>query len=265
MNKKDVAFTIITVVYNDVDNIEKTINSVINQSHDNIEYIIIDGGSTDGTVDVIKKYSDKISCWLSEPDNGIYDAMNKGLKLMNGEFVCFMNSADIFYNSNVVSLVNSIKNIDDYDFIYGDCMVTYPNDFTRLSASKPVRYLDRGMICSHQSIFTKATVFNNREFNLKLSITSDFELFYKSCKEGSKTYQINHPISIITSGGVSDIKRILCYKEYFSIVKESVSLRIKCYYFCQIIRSWIILFVKKILPNNLEAILLKLKYRKKNA
>ncbi len=95
--------TIVTVSYNVVSTIERTILSVVNQTYSNIEYIIIDGGSTDGTVDIIKKYMDKIAYWVSEPDKGIYDAMNKGILMAKGQWINFMNSGDYLYSNDVIS------------------------------------------------------------------------------------------------------------------------------------------------------------------
>ena len=95
--------SVITVSYNAVTTIEQTILSVINQTYSNIEYIIIDGGSTDGTVDIIRKYADRIAYWVSEPDKGIYDAMNKGTKKANGEYIAFLNSDD-WYELDAVSI-----------------------------------------------------------------------------------------------------------------------------------------------------------------
>ena len=98
----DPLISIVTVTYHDKIGLEKTIKSVQGQSYDNIEYIVIDGGSTDGTIEIIKKYEDRIDYWISEPDSGIYDAMNKGIDAATGDFVIFMNSNDTFYTEGTV-------------------------------------------------------------------------------------------------------------------------------------------------------------------
>ena len=90
--EKTLLVTVVTVVFNDAEHIEETINSVINQTYDNVEYLVIDGGSTDGTLDILGKYDDQIDYWVSESDKGIYDAMNKGIDLATGEWLNFMNS-----------------------------------------------------------------------------------------------------------------------------------------------------------------------------
>lgn len=95
---EEVKISVITVCYNAVDTLEKTIQSVLEQTYHNIEYIIIDGGSTDGTVEIIHRYVDYLAYWVSEPDRGIYDAMNKGIERATGEWVNFMNAGDYFYN-----------------------------------------------------------------------------------------------------------------------------------------------------------------------
>ncbi len=112
--------SIITSSFNAVNTIEQTINSVINQSYPNIEYIIIDGGSTDGTVDVLKKYNAKIKYWISEPDRGIYNAWNKALKVAVGDWIAFLGADDIYYPDAIgeyVKYINSAPGNDQLDFI----------------------------------------------------------------------------------------------------------------------------------------------------
>lgn len=114
------SLSVITVVFNNVNMIEVTIQSVISQTYSNIEYIIIDGGSTDGTLDIIKKYQDKVDLWISEPDNGIYDAMNKGIGLSSGEWLNFMNSGDVFSSEQVVNNIFQNQIDSHVSFIYSD-------------------------------------------------------------------------------------------------------------------------------------------------
>ncbi|MCY1133837.1 glycosyltransferase family 2 protein [Bacteroides fragilis] len=128
--KSNPLVTIITVCYNAETTIEKTILNVINQTYADIEYIIIDGGSNDGTIEIINKYANKISYWMSEPDRGIYDAMNKGIKLAKGDWVSFMNSGDSFYSLDTVEdVVQFIR--EEYDVIYGSVNVVC-DSFRRL-------------------------------------------------------------------------------------------------------------------------------------
>ena len=121
MERNNPLISVVTVSYNAVSVIEQTIFSVINQTYPNVEYIIIDGGSTDGTVDIIKKYADKITYWVSEPDKGIYDAMNKGIELATGEWINFMNAGDSFYSFSILELIFghvSFISSGDYNFFY---------------------------------------------------------------------------------------------------------------------------------------------------
>jgi glycosyltransferase involved in cell wall biosynthesis len=112
--------SIITPSYNQADFIEETILSVINQNYLNIEYIIIDGASTDKSVEIIKKYSENIAYWISEPDKGQADAINKGFRVASGEFICWINSDDILYNDFVKRRIDEFTRNPEVDFIYGD-------------------------------------------------------------------------------------------------------------------------------------------------
>ena len=113
--------SIITINYNNFEGLNRTLKSVINQNLKNFEYIVIDGGSTDGSKELIEKYADKISYWVSEPDRGIYHAMNKGIVKASGEYLLFMNSGDLFYNNFILNEV--IDDISKYDLIYFDILI----------------------------------------------------------------------------------------------------------------------------------------------
>ena len=121
--------SVVTVCYNAADTIEKTMLSVLNQTYHDIEYIIIDGGSTDGTVEIIRKYADRIAYWVSEPDKGIYDAMNKGIKVATGEWINFMNAGDEFVDANVLDKLFFAKTVANVDVIYGNTLMEYMDVF----------------------------------------------------------------------------------------------------------------------------------------
>lgn len=109
--------TVVTVCYNASATLEQTMLSVLNQTYPNIEYIVIDGGSTDGTVEIIKKYADRIAYWVSEPDKGIYDAMNKSIAKASGEYINFMNAGDSFHANDTIAKV--VSNLGNYDYVVG--------------------------------------------------------------------------------------------------------------------------------------------------
>lgn len=136
--------SVVTVCYNAADTIEKTMLSVLNQTYHDIEYIIIDGGSTDGTVEIIRKYADRIAYWVSEPDKGIYDAMNKGIKVATGEWINFMNAGDEFVDANVLDKLFFAKTVANVDVIYGNTLMKYTEgiSFTKV---KEIDYIQKGM------------------------------------------------------------------------------------------------------------------------
>ena len=133
--KNKPVISIVTVVRNCENTIEDTIINLINQEYPNIEYIVIDGGSTDGTLKKIRKYEKSIDYWISEPDGGIYDAMNKGIDLATGEWVNFMNAGDYFFNNSTINLIVSEIRKQNFDIIYGDFIVAHQN-FNHKSCTK---------------------------------------------------------------------------------------------------------------------------------
>lgn len=173
--------SVVTVCYNCKDEIEKTLNSVFKQTYGNIEYIIIDGGSTDGTVDIIKKHSRIISKFISEPDKGVYDAMNKGIDMASGEWINFMNAGDYFTDDKVIEeFFRKSQNMEHSDILYGDTIVRYPFGEYYLKAE--------GGHWFHQSIFAKASLLKSLKFNLHYKICADHDFLMRAGGIDTMTY-----------------------------------------------------------------------------
>ena len=194
--------TVITVVFNGVKTLEETIKSVVNQTYPNVEYLIIDGGSTDGTLDIIKKYEDVIDYWVSEPDNGIYDAMNKGIILIFGTWVYFLNSGDLIFNSNVFKdILINISN--DFDFIYGNVFIKPIHNKIYDGLFSTYKLITKNI--NHQAIFYKKKLFTQYGFyNTKYYPSADHEFNLKIFKNSKKKY-IDHVIAIYNEQGYSSI------------------------------------------------------------
>lgn len=198
--------TIITVTYNAKSVLEDTIFSVLNQTYSNIEYIIIDGGSTDGTVDLIRKFSDKVSFWISEPDNGIYDAMNKGIAASKGEWINFMNAGDVFFNENVIKGIFSEPLKERYSIIYGKTLVIYPHGKYIVTPSRLSKISEYMPFC-HQSTFVKSSLLKENKFDIRCKIAADYNFFYKAYqKNPSIFYYYSEVIAVYDAiAGISSI------------------------------------------------------------
>lgn len=194
--------SVVTVCYNSSCTIEETILSVLNQTYPNVEYIIIDGGSTDGTVDIIKKYAERIAYWISEPDKGIYDAMNKGIAAATGDYINFMNSGDMFASNDVLS---SFKNFvsDDPEIIYGDVKLSYKGKELIKKPLPLCRIISMIPFC-HQCTFVKTNELKSRPFNTAYCITADYDFFYNSYKDKKRFQYIPLLIAVYNAtNGVS--------------------------------------------------------------
>jgi glycosyltransferase len=184
-------FSIITVSYNSCETIKTTIDSVVSQKQSGLEYIIIDGGSTDGTLDIIKEYQAKFPITLvSGPDNGLYDAMNKGLRLASGEIVGILNSDDLFFDNDILSEVAHVFAVDaEIDAVYGD-LAYFKND----DINKVVRYwrvgeysekkLNNGWIIPHPTLFIKASFYDSHPqwFKPDFKLAGDYEMILRFLK-----------------------------------------------------------------------------------
>ncbi len=214
--------SIITINFNNKDGLQKTINSVIQQSFKDYEWIIIDGGSSDGSEDVIKTYQSHFSFWCSEPDKGIYNAINKGLLHASGDYIQFLNSGDWLYNST--SLEKVFAQIDGkYDIYYGDMVQV--NDGGKLN---PITYPDElgflffpyNNIC-HQATLYKRSLFDNNPYDESFRIVSDWAMNLKLLFNGSTFKHINQYIVYYDNQGRSSaadlkhhIERTAAFEKY---------------------------------------------------
>lgn len=175
---KSPLITIITVVLNSEKHLEETIQSVINQSYKNFEYIIIDGGSTDSSLNIIKKYSDKIDYWISENDKGLYDAFNKGMQLASGDYIGILNSDDCYEKNALSMLKNYINDFPDIDFIFGSVR----KHWGILHGYNPKKiYYSWGFYSSHSIGFfiKKNSAKKVGLYNLKYKYHADYDYFYR--------------------------------------------------------------------------------------
>lgn len=220
--------SIITIVYNDYQNIEKTILSVINQTYKNIEYIIIDGGSSDGTIDVIKKYENKISYWISESDKGIYDAMNKGIDQATGKWINFMNAGDTFYDDSVLSYIFSQNIADIYSIVYGKTLFIY-DTMSQIVMKSNNKY----MPACHQSIFVRTEDMKNNKFDLKYKIAADYNYFHALFFRNPNYLFVDCIISKYDAvNGISSKNRNICFKEISNITYPYPISRLRIGLYC---------------------------------
>jgi glycosyltransferase involved in cell wall biosynthesis len=203
--------SIITVTYNCEETIETTILSVLNQTYENIEYILIDGSSKDNTINIINKYHNKINKFISEPDCGIYDALNKGIKLASGEFISILHSGDIFVSENTINnLVDKIKKFKDTDIFYSNIFfinnLVLKNKVRFYSSKYFNKYLFRfGFMPAHTSTIIRTTLFEKYGYyNINYEIAGDFDLLLKYIlvnKINCKYLELNYVMMLI--GGKS--------------------------------------------------------------
>ena len=213
--------TVITVVYNGEDYLEDTIKSVIEQDYQNVEYIIVDGGSKDDTLEIIRKYEHAIDYWVSEPDKGIYDAMNKGLTLCSGEWINFMNADDYFCNSSVLSRID----FKGADFIYGNVLMKDDDYFVRLGGKVDLQMLLRSSMTPHQSVFVRRNVYRQLGlFDLNYKIAADYEFSVRVFFNDYTCLYREVDVAYMRMGGVSNVSFVASLNEKLIIIKKYAGL-----------------------------------------
>lgn len=217
-----IKITVITVCYNAVNEIKTTIESVINQTYSNVEYIIVDGGSTDGTIDIIREYESRITRWVSEPDRGIYDAMNKGIRIATGDYINFMNAGDCFVDNTILEQVSKrIPAGRTIDIIYGN---SYKHDKLKKwkDYSHDFKVLHHHGAFCHQSGFIRTDYHKSNLFDLKYKYFADFDFFHKSYMAGASFQQLDIFIADYnaeTGASLTQIEKN--YKEFTEIIKDT--------------------------------------------
>lgn len=252
--------SVITVVYNGVNEIEETIKSVLSQGYESKEYIIIDGGSTDGTIKVIEKYLNEITTFISEPDAGIYDAMNKGVLLANGKWINFMNCGDSFHSNNVLQ---DVFNNQQYlaDVIYGSvcCFDRYRKVVIQPSS---LQNLQKRMVFCHQSSFVKKDLLLKYPFDKSFKICADYNLFYTAFKVGCLFEKTNVCVANYElENGISSRNAFLSEKENMKINQTWFKPLPMFNLILKMSKFYSMSFLKKTLPFNFIKLLKDYKYR----
>jgi len=200
--------SVITVVLNGEKHLEQTIQSVIGQSYTNIEYIVVDGGSTDGTLDIIRKYEDKIDYWVSEADKGIYDAMNKGLDAARGDWVFFLGSDDALYNSRTISDATLFLD-KDMSLVFGNIIY---NDGKIVKSGFNMFTLLHNTV-HHQSAFYNASLFRSWRYDSRLRLIADYEMNLRIYLRKLKYRHMDNIISLCDNRGQSRDNLKLAFSE----------------------------------------------------
>lgn len=199
--------SIITINYNNAAGLKKTMESVLNQTFSDLEYIIIDGGSTDGSKQIIEQHNLKLSYWVSESDKGIYNAMNKGIKQAKGEYLLFLNSGDYLADKDVLNKVFKIK--PTVDITYGNMLIEKP-DGTIEQGYMPDKITFKQMVVDtlwHPVSFIKRTLFDKYGlYNENYKIVADYEFFFNTIIMHSvSTQYLNMTISVFNLNGQSSL------------------------------------------------------------
>lgn len=217
--------TVVTVVYNGEQFLEETILSVIKQTYDNVEYIIIDGGSTDGTLDIIKKYEHAIDYWVSEKDKGIYDAMNKGIDLATGSLIGLLNADDYYFNNLIFIELSKIHFLNKASVYYGDMVLI--DHVTKVVKEKRVPKLKKmafGMYLNHPATFIDIKAYKTVGLfrSEKFKMAADYDLLLRCIRFKLRFKYINECLSVMRDGGVSVLNYKLTLDETYMARKSNL-------------------------------------------
>ncbi|WP_223032318.1 glycosyltransferase family 2 protein [Hanstruepera marina] len=204
--KENPLISVITVVYNGEQHIQQTIDSIRNQTYKNIEYIIVDGCSTDGTVNIIKDNNDVVTKWVSEPDKGLYDAMNKGAEMANGILIGTINSDDWYENNAVELIVEAFKNNPSKLIFHADKNCIEPKGGIHVKKGRTSTFFLKyyAMIMNHPTMFVHKELYKDHKYNIELTSLSDYQFVLEVLNDkGNVFYYVPKVISNFRLGGIS--------------------------------------------------------------
>jgi len=223
--------SVVTVVRNSAELIEKTILSVLGQTFAGVEYVVVDGASTDGTTEIIKRYAPRMSAWRSEKDTGIYNAMNKGVGMARGEWVFFLNAGDVFVSDNLLAEVAPQLAVpfsapdlqpagESYDVVYGNILKRDGAGelFEKCSSAPGNKHK---MYFCHQGVFCRRALCELFPFDEKYGLSADFKFFKTLWLRGYRFKQLDIPIAVFDTKGASNRDRIKGLRENIVIIKET--------------------------------------------
>lgn len=214
--------SVITVTFNAEQTLERTLRSVYLQSYQYIEHIIIDGKSTDNTVDLIQKHESDIIKWISEPDKGLYDAMNKGIKMATGEYLCFLNAGDTFFTENTVELI--MESVNSTDIIYGETAIVDDNGKflhmrrLRTPAKLTWKSFKQGMLVCHQAFIIKRAI--AEPYDLSYNFSSDFDWSIRMLKKANSIFNSHLILVNYLNEGMTTTNRYVSLKERCKIMNK---------------------------------------------
>jgi glycosyltransferase involved in cell wall biosynthesis len=224
-------FSIITVTYNAEKVLEDTIQSVIFQTYRNVEYIIVDGASKDHTLDIVNKYHNRINKVISEPDKGLYDAMNKGIQLATGNYLCFLNAGDKFHDSETLQkIVHTLKGQELPDVIYGETAIVDEEGhflhMRRLSAPAHLNWksFKQGMLVCHQAFFANRELAINHLYDLQYRFSADFDWCIRIMKKAKCLHNTRLTLIDYLNEGMTTKNHKASLKERFCIMAKHYGL-----------------------------------------
>lgn len=221
-------FSIITVTYNADKVLEETIQSVMAQTYRHVEFLIIDGGSKDRTMSIVEKYKNRIHHIVNEPDKGLYDAMNKGIKLATGDYLCFLNAGDKFHeNDTLQQTVHSLQHLKELpDVVYGETAIVDKQGhflrMRRLAAPEVLNWksFKKGMLVCHQAFFSKREIAENELYNLSYRFSADFDWCIRIMKHSQTLHNTRLTLIDYLNEGMTTQNHKASLKERFNIMAK---------------------------------------------